>query len=134
MLQRNRNIESLHMNWFVKSSFIYYAFLILFVCVFLFSSSSLILDVRKPYAVSIVDNVIAVEVNEDIPFINDVAYLYVNRNDGVFPVHIVSVEYLQDYAIIHLGEDIALMGEATLEVTIAKQTLLARIFTKAGRN
>jgi hypothetical protein len=134
-MNRNSNFERWYIKYLVKSPILYYSFLILFVGIFLFSSISLQLDIRKSFPASIDGNKITVITASEITSLDDKIYIYRNRNEKILSESVTKTEFINGVMNFYISEKQAdISGEVTIEVTIDKQSLLKKIFAKAGKN
>jgi len=134
-LERNRSFEHKYIKYLVKSHALFYSFLLLFVGVFLFASIAIKLDVRKIYPANAEGNKITVTTDNEIMPIDGKLYLYLYRNEEIVSVDVLQKEFADGHMTFYINENPIMMNEKiTLEITVAKETLLSRIFAKAGRS
>jgi hypothetical protein len=134
-MKRNLKFEQWHIKYLVKSPLLYYSFLILFVGVFLFASLSLKLDIRESFLASANGNEITVKTDSEITPFDGKIYIYHNRNEKILSESVVNTSFSKGIMRFNISNNQTdLSGDVTIEVTTGKQSLLARIFAKAGKN
>lgn len=131
---RKRKFEQWQIKYFVKSPLIYYAFLLVFVAVFLFASLSVSLDVRNSFSAALNGNKILIASNTQIKPLDGKLYLYRNRNKKITAEIVTSSSFANHKMVFTINKvPKELSGKITVEITTKKQPLLSRIFTKVGK-
>ena len=110
---------------------IYYMFLLAGVMLFLYFSLSTKLDVVQNVKANIQDNRIIIEGNYDAK--SDAIYLYNDRNEKIHKLTIEKSEYIDGQTIFIINNTTELSGDIQADIVTGSQTLLERIFIKAGK-
>jgi hypothetical protein len=129
-----KRFQRLYVKYLIKNPTLYYAFLGFFVAVFLGLSLTIRLDIVKSYPATARGSVITVETAENIGLHGNKVYYYTSRNEKINLATIVKSDYADGRLNLFISETDRLSGEVTVDLIIGRQTLLERIFVKAGRN
>ncbi|MDR1262862.1 MAG: hypothetical protein LBK46_05165 [Oscillospiraceae bacterium] len=127
--------EMLYVKYLVKKPWLYYGFIAVFVTVFVAMSLFIKLDVVKSYPAVIDNDVITITADASSMAPTRIFY-YANRNDAVYSSEVTHVDYgdYQVFVTISSNSDGKIRGAVTVDIVAGKQTLLERIFLKAGKN
>lgn len=126
-----KKFSRFYVKYLIKSSVIFYVFLAIGVALFLYLSLHIKLDVITTYDAQILEN--NVIINCDCESSSDVLYLYNDRNEDIYKLQIESITCNKDKTIFTINDSINLVGDVKAEVVTGKQTLLHKIFVKAGK-
>ena len=130
---RRKSFAYWQMRLFVKSPLIYYSYLALFVAVFLYYSSTIQLDIRSTYSGVIDSGVVQIQTYECIDYLGSTVYLFENRNERIIPFEIIDSDYSNGVFSLYIGEKHFFPeGNIQVEMTVGYQSLLEKIFTRAG--
>jgi hypothetical protein len=128
-----KRLEMLYLKYIVKSAALFYAFLLLFVGILLFAALTVKLDVLASFPASLEGDAVIIRGVDRFALHGDQIYYYNKRNDEVQRAEITQVAFGDEQTDIYLHRnEEELSGEITFEVVVGEQTLLARIFGKAG--
>ena len=127
-----KNFAALYHKYIIKNPVLFYSFLIVFIGLFLYMSLTLKLDVVQTMHTNISDdNYISLDNKYSI--ISDTVFLYNDRNEKIHKLKIEHIEIRDNKTLIFLNNSNDLYGEINIEIITGKQTLLEKIFIKAGR-
>lgn len=137
-MMENSKFKMLYVKYAIKTPLIFYLFIFGGVCLFIYLTLTVRLDVLKSFPAKCESN--SVIVYSDISEIEcQKLYLYRNRNAKVVVVRVENMTIVDDGVTIFtvLAQDIPLLsevsGDITAEVATYSESLLKRIFVKAGR-
>ena len=133
-MKRERILGYYQIKLFVKSSILFYVFLFCFITFFLYLTSSLKLDVRKTFNGVIDDGVLIIQSTKKISKIDDAIYIYKNKNHKVIKATIIDESFQNGcmHYCINMNELEETTGGISVDIIVGKQTLLEKIFIKAG--
>lgn len=128
--------QQLYVKYLIKNPVLFYGFMALFLAVFLGLSLFIKLDVVKSYSASINGNIVSVEGANTELILENKVYYYTNRNEKIYKSEAIDVSYSGgNLSIVITGnEQGEVSGGISVDVIVGKQTLLERIFLKAGKN
>jgi hypothetical protein len=131
-----RKLEALYVKYLIKTPALFYAFLFVFIGVFLMMSASLKLDVVETYDAVIEGDVITIHSDQVTAPIDGRVYFYTDRNERVYQSVVERFEASDGAAVISLdgGGAADLSGGVTVGLIVGEQSLLARIFVRAGKS
>lgn len=120
--------------FFVKSPILFYLFMLCFITLFFYLSSSLQLDIRKTFSGVIDDGVLIIQSTEKICKTDDTIYIYKNKNQKVIKANIIDESFQNGsmFYSVDVSESKKLTGVISVDIIVGKQTLLEKIFIKAG--
>jgi hypothetical protein len=125
----------LYVKYLIKTPLLFYLFFSIGAILFVYMTISVRIDVMKTYDASYKDGVITIAANENI--ITEKIFVYSNRNEKIYGVHIDKVVNEEDrmYIYVAQGDDAfeKLLDDIKVDMVIGKQSLLERIFVKAGK-
>lgn len=149
MMKMNK-FRNRYVKYLIKKQGLFYGFLAVGIALFFILSMQVKLSITKTYECEIVGSHIRVE--DDINLMGKKVYLYQDRDNKIFPCLVVD-SYQEDgstYFIMNENliydventealplEDTVLLEKymvTYVDVPIGKESLLKRIFYKAGRN
>ncbi|GHV12991.1 hypothetical protein FACS1894219_07000 [Clostridia bacterium] len=122
-----------YVKYLVKNPALFYAFLGVFIAVFLIMSLNLKLDVISSYPAEIEGNSVGIQGDNPPPLSSDRLYFYTDRNERIYKANVKSSAVQDGQLLIKLDESGGISGEVTVDFIVGTQTLLERIFVKAGR-
>ena len=128
-----RKFERIYLKYVVKSPLLFYAYLGVFISIFMIAASNLQLEERQAYEAEIYGDKIEIPCDSALDLWNDKIYLYKDRNQEVLHLDVEEAEYRDGVMCILLSqsrEDVT--GRVTVEIISEKSTLLQKIFLKAG--
>jgi hypothetical protein len=129
-----KRFQRLYVTYLIKNPVPFYAFLGIFITVFLVMSLAIHVDVVKSFPAVIDGARVLVQSTEKIPISSDVIYIYTNRNEHTFKVRAENISYNGNMHVLQLvdSKSVYLSGDVTVDLITGSQTLLKRIFVKAG--
>jgi hypothetical protein len=103
-MTRNRKFEQWQIKYFVKSSYVYFIYILIFASIFIAMSLSIMLDVRQSFYGILRNDVITIQGNPEFKPIDDVAFIFSNRNEEVYVVSILIMKLVNEEIYIHISE------------------------------
>jgi len=133
-MKNKSKLKKMYVKYVIKSSILYYFFLLFGVALFLFLSLNLRLDVRESFNGTIEEQKIIIY-GEHAPICN-VIHIYENRNDAIYAVVVDEVVFQNNNTVLKLNdnENLVFVGDVQVELTVRQQTLFERIFRRAGKS
>ena len=110
---------------------IYYMFLLTGVILFLYLSLNIKLNVVQNVKANIKDNRIIIE--GEYYNKSDAIYLYNDRNEKIYKLTIEDSEYTDGRTVFIINNTTKLSGNIQADIVTGSQTLLERIFIRAGK-
>ncbi|MDD4297167.1 MAG: hypothetical protein PHC69_09445 [Ruminiclostridium sp.] len=131
-----KHFQRLYVKSLIKNPALFYVFLGVFVAVFLSSSLSLKLDIVRSYPSEASGCLITIFTDDNVKINDTRVYLYKNRNERIYKTEIDSYENSEGKTILKLVKNVDsdISGDVTVDIIIGQQSLLKRIFVKAGKN
>lgn len=125
-------LSKYYVRYIIKAPFIFYSLLFVGIVIFLFMTLRLQLDVREIHTGYISNNEIIVQ-GEQKP-ISNIIYIYTDMNEDINKVTLDKIINENDKTIFILKDNMSnFLGNINVEFTVAKQSLLKRIFVDAGK-
>ncbi|MCX7748159.1 MAG: hypothetical protein N2645_14935 [Clostridia bacterium] len=110
---------------------IYYMFLLAGVILFVYLSLNIKLDVVQNVKANIKDDRIIIEGEYNTK--SDAIYLYNDRNEKIYKLTIEHLEYIDGQTVFIINNTTELFGDIQADIVTGSQTLLERIFIRAGK-
>jgi len=129
-----KNFQRLYVKYLIKNPALFYGFIALFLAVFIGMSLTIKLDVVKSYPAKLTGNMIIVEKSDVTSTSYDCIYYYTNRNEKIYKAKVAGSFFDGGSLIINLIKNEETVGDITIDLIVGKQTLLERIFVKAGKS
>lgn len=130
-----KKYETLYVKYLVKNHILFAIFVSLFIIVFLVGALSIKLELTKSCTGKVYDNRLYIDSsNLDFSDVKKI-YLYKNRNENVYHYYSQQVETEKEGVYITLSSLVEqeIEGAINIEIVLGEQTLLERIFLKAGK-
>ena len=121
----------LYVKYIIKTPVVFNLFLLTGVLLFLYFSLNLKLDVIQNTDADIENNRVTVEGKYTAQ--SDMLYLYNDRNEKVYKYRIEQIDYEKNQTVFVVNNSDGLSGKIQAEIVIGSQTLLERIFIRAGK-
>lgn len=132
-IDMKQKITKLYLKYIVKSSKLFAVYVGIFIAVFLIMTMGLKLEIRTSYDAEMNGQEIKVLSEEKIKLTDKQVYVYIDRNQEVFPMEVSHTDYKNGAMYFYLNNNQnKIFGSATLEITTQKRSLFESIFTKAG--
>ena len=131
-----KKFQQLYVKYLIKNPALFYGFIALFLAVFFGLSLTIKLDVVKTYPASINGSIVSVEGANAESILGNKVYYYTNRNERIYKSEATNVIDDGGYLSIAIkgNEQGEVSGAISVDLVVGKQTLLERIFVKAGKN
>jgi hypothetical protein len=115
----------------------FYLFVLAGICLFLYLTIPLNMDVMKTYTASYHNG--AIISSDEIPVIPDKVYAYNNRNEKVYSVKVINEKTEENKMILQIADSDrtnieGLPDTFSIDVKVGEQSLFSRIFEKAGKS
>ena len=128
--------EILYVKYLIKRMAFFNGFLLVFLALFLGMGLSLQLEVYASYPADVEGGQVVVWAEATLEPIDQRLYIYANRNERVYRGKWEEI-YMEDNVTIIIPDQSnnlhSLAGGVTVELAVGKQSLLGRIFAKAGK-
>ena len=126
------NYQRYYVKYMIKKPILFYSFLFLGVVGFIFGSMNIQMDIRKSYPAEYVEGQLIIFTEE--VFEPQEVFLYTDKNDSV-ERYIVKEGRKEDGKLVLILEEPPQQKEEAFiaEFTVGTESLLYRIFVKAGR-
>lgn len=130
-----KKYAAFYVKYVIKNKLFFLSFIALFVAVFVIGAMMIRVDVVESYTGELRNGNLYVKELALGAIENQKLYLYKNRNEKVYQAQVELVEQLEDGFCLKLTENFPKEIEGTVGVDIVcgEQSLLKRIFVKAGK-
>jgi len=140
MLYKKSKFGRIYIKYVIKSPILFIFFILIGLGLFIFLTGTTKIDTIKKYSAEVImlQNEAVLTVKDKSISLGS-AYVYLNKNDIVYPVTIEKIEGCGEYTTIHLEsksqEVIKLLSphRVYIEISQGKSTLLYHIFVNGGR-
>lgn len=129
--RKHSKFTQFHVKYVIKKPFVFYGFLGLGIGLFLYLSLTVKLDVVRSVPAEVSGHQVTLEGEHDLT--TGVMYLYCDRNDQVYKLQAVCCSYEDGNTVCTVEENYGLSGKMDADLVLGSETLLRRIFVKAGR-
>jgi len=123
--------QRLYVKYLIKSPILFYSFLLVGVLLFCVLSVSTKLDVKETFSATYNDN--KVTISGEYRPLSKVIYIYSDRNDKIHKLEYDDIRIEDGETIVTIKEDIEIAKDINIDIIVEQQTLLERIFVKAGK-
>lgn len=120
-----------YVKYMVKSPFVFYSFLLAGIVLFVTLSTGVRLDIVQSVKAEVLEQRVILSGEYDL--VSDKLYLYSDKNDHVYKLNVKSWEKDDGSTVCTVENDMNLRGWMNADVVIGSQTLLKRIFVRAGQ-
>lgn len=123
----------IYMKYVIKSPFLFYAFWFGGILLFLVMTLNTKIAVVKTFEVQAInDTVVLDSIQEEV---GEIVYLYTDRNEQVYKAAVYAKEEIEGNTVLILRARQPDMPEGGMkaDIVIGEESLLRRIFLKAGR-
>lgn len=125
------NFSRLYVKYLIKTPVIFFLFLFTGVALFLYLTLHVNLDVTESYEAFIVEDIVTIPGEHEVD--SDTIYLYNDRNEVVYQTEIENAIIQDGNTVIDVENSYDLSGEIYVDIVVGEETLLERIFVKAGK-
>ena len=131
MNQRKQSkFSKFYVKHIIKKPFVFYGFLGFGIGLFLYLSLTVKLDVVQSVPAEVSGHQITLKGEHDLT--TGVMYLYYDRNDRVYKLQAVRCTYEDGNTVCTVEDNQGLSGKMDADLVLGSETLLKRIFVKAG--
>ena len=127
----NSRFTRLYVRYIIKTPVVFYAFLAAGIALFLYLSLGLRLNTMRSVSVWVAENQVIYD--GDCASRSDFLYLYNNRKEKIYKLRIVETVNACGQTVLTVENPEKLSGEMQADIVTGSQTLLERIFIKAGK-
>jgi hypothetical protein len=134
-----KSLSSYYVKYIIKTPLVFSLFLLFFICLFLVMTSSIQLDVVQPFEAMMDGSILKLPLGSPVIMHKDILYFYFDRNERVYKGLIKGIEIGDDGIYMDISaDDFPGAGEAGrkahVDIIVGEQSLLKRMFLRAGRN
>lgn len=130
-----KKFEIFYVKYIIKSKVFFLGFVLLFIAVFLIGTVTIKVSVVESCEGELDKNGLYMESGDFAGIDISKLYIYQNRNEKMYQTGVKEIHVLQDGIYIELDENFEgkLEGTVSVDFVRGEQSLLKRIFVKAGR-
>ena len=130
-------LSKFYIKYIISNSFIFYAFLLIGVLVFIILTLTIKINITETYSATVEEGRIKLENNLGSDYTFEEAYVYRDRNEEVVHISISKIDFLNNQTYIFLSEtdSIKLLGfdQVNIDIVVGQKSLFETIFVRAGR-
>lgn len=120
-----------YVKYVIKTPFVFYSFLFIGVVLFFALSMSVHLDIVQSTKAEIIEQKVVLDGEYELA--SDKLYLYNDKNDHIYKLEIISWEKEDGNTVCAVQNNMQLSGWMNADIITGSQTLLKRIFLRAGQ-
>lgn len=133
-----KKFEIFYVKYIIKSKIFFLGFIVSFLAVFLIGTMTIRVSVVESCVGELDSDGLYMEC-EDIENMEDIhidrLYIYQNRNEKMYQAKVKEIHERQDGVYLEIDENFEgeIEGKVSVDIVCGEQSLLKRIFVKAGR-
>jgi hypothetical protein len=128
-----KKFQRFYVKFLIKNPLIFYTFLGVVVLVFVWMSLTTRVNVMHSFPANIQGNTMVIQEIESETLSSETLYYYTNRNEKIYQTRVSGLTETETGLVIEMSEA-NLSGDVTADLVVGSETLLERIFVKAGVN
>ncbi len=128
------NLSKLYLKYIIKGKWCFIFFNIFFICLFLFLTLSIDVNVYRTYESKLDKYNQVITISEHVEFKDDLIFLYENRNDAVYSSKVIDVVETEKEVKFKVINIVNLNENIFVDLFVETESLIKNILIRAGNS